>query len=182
MGRNYGSPPPHANCPLLFILVQNPHIIGTHPKNFIPQKFPCTKASSTSSPPSQSHMMATLSRTAPQLDGLDHPTLSLVQLASLLSADVVLFAYYTSHVQHVVVQGIIQCLVSNKEELVDAGDDDDEEEEEYEEGDDDEGEEEGEGGEGGDEEEEDEEGGDEPPAKRRKKDDDEEKKKDDDEG
>lgn len=127
--------------------------------------------------------MATLSRTAPQLDDLDHPTLSLVQLASVLSADVVLFAYYTSHIQQVVVQGIVECLVQNKEELVDAGDDDDdEEEEEYEEGEDEEGDEEGAGGEGGEEEEDDEEGGDEPPAKRRKKDDDEDKKKDDDEG
>jgi hypothetical protein len=130
-------------------------------------------------------MMATLLRTASQLDDLDHPTLSLVQLVSALSADVVLFAYYTSHIQQVVVQGIVECLVQNKEELVDAGDDDDdddEEEEEYEEGEDEEGDEEGAGGEGGEEEEEDEEGGDEPPAKRRKKDDDEEKKKDDDEG
>jgi len=128
-------------------------------------------------------MMATLSRTAPHLEGLDHPTLSLVQLASVLSADVVLFAYYTSHIQKVVVQGIVQCLVQNKEKLVDAGDDDDdeEEEEEYEEGDEDEGDEGGAGGEGG-EEEEDDEGGDEPPAKRRKKDDEEDKKKDDDEG
>ena len=128
--------------------------------------------------------MATLSRTALKLDDLDHPTLSLVQLASVLSADAVLFAYYTSHIQQVVVQGIVECLVQNKEELFDAGDDDDddEEEEEYEEGEDEEGDEEGAGGEGGEADEDDEEGGDEPPAKRRKKDDDEDKKKDDNEG
>jgi hypothetical protein len=175
-------------CPRQLPATFNPRAEPAHYRhtlNLHPAKISLVlKTLSISSPPSQSHMMATLSRPASQLDDLDHPTLSLVQLASVLSADVVLFAYYTSHIQQIVVQGIVECLVQNKEELVEAGDDDDdEEEEEYEEGEDEEGGEEGAGGEGGeDDEDDDDEGGDEPPAKRRKKDDDEDKKKDDDEG
>jgi hypothetical protein len=114
---------------------------------------------------------------------LESSTLRVLNIASILSVDVILYAYYMSLVHHGVMRGIVECLIRNREELVDAGEDDDEEEEEeYEEYEEEEEEEEGD--EGGEEEgEEDEgEGEDEPPAKRRKKDDDEDKKKKEEEG
>ena len=111
-----------------------------------------------------------------QLDRNVHPTLTCLDL-SVISANWTLSVFYTSQVQRAVMQGIVECLLHMKGELVDAGDDEEEEEGEYEE---EEEEEEGEGGEGGEEEEEDDgddDGEDEPPAKRRKRDDDDDDKK-----
>jgi hypothetical protein len=123
--------------------------------------------------PSQIKTMAAMSLIPLELDQFPYPTSISCDLASTLSADVILCLYYTSQIQQLVMRGIVECLIHVKEGSVEAGDDDDDEEEgdfeedEYEEGES--------GEEEGDEEEGD--GGDEPPAKRRKKDEDEDKKK-----
>ena len=125
--------------------------------------------------PSQIKMMAT---TLLQLDRSFDPTLTLSNLVSSLSLNVILCAYYTSQIQQLVMRGIVECLVQNKEELVEAADDDDDDDEEEDFEEEEEEEEEGEE----EEEEEEGDGGDEPPAKRRKKDEDDDKKKKKDEG
>jgi hypothetical protein len=122
-------------------------------------------------------MMATLPIIPPQSNPFGHPTLTLYDLASMLTVDAMLYAYYISQLQQLVMRGIVECLVYNKEELIEAGDDNDDEEEDDEEGDDDE---EEEGPSGDDEGDDDEgEGEDEPPAKRQRRDDDDDKKEND---
>ena len=119
-----------------------------------------------------------------QLDYSSSQASALSYLASILSVDVILCAYCTSQIQQLAMWGAVQCLVRNKEELIDAGDGrgegedrEDDEEKDYEEG------EEGEGGDDDIDEDDDEgKGGDEPPAKRRKKDEDDDKKKKDEKG
>jgi len=129
--------------------------------------------------------MAATAITPSQLGAPCYSTWPYAELLSLLSVDVIMFSYYTLQVQKLVLPGIIEYLIREKENAVDAGDDEEEEEEEEEEeyeeeeyDDDDEGEE------GGNEEGEEEQEGDEdePPAKRRKKDDDDKKKKEEEEG
>jgi hypothetical protein len=63
-----------------------------------------------------------------QLDHSDESTSTISTLNVVLSADIILCAYYTSQVRQIGGRGIAECLMQKGEELVEADDDEDDEE------------------------------------------------------